>query len=393
MKIASSNLQLAATHTASQQTTVKESLLAWVGNQRPDTNQATTNESTSNNGKAGRVLLSDAARQALKQAQDDERKARELAAKANEAKTASNNAVSSSDSVDSADAVEGEGESDPKISMIKQMVEYFTGKKVEVFDAAEMHGHHHHHEGDGEGSHGQGGGDRQTTTAAPPQREGYGVAYSYSARYSESEQMHFSASGTVKTADGKEISFKLEMQMSRSFSAEVNESLRLGDATKMDPLVINFSGKATELTDSKFQFDLDSDGDKENISFVKPGSGFLAFDRNQDGVINNGKELFGPSSNNGFAELAALDDDKNGWIDENDAAYSQLQVWSRDASGKDNLQGLKAANVGAISLKNIETSFTIKDDKNAQQGEVRSSSVFLQENGGAGTVSQIDLSV
>lgn len=392
MKIASSNLQLAATHTASQQTTVKESLLAWVGNQRPDTNQTTTNESTSNNGKAGRVLLSDAARQALKQAQDDERKAREQAAKAAEANSASST-VSSSDSVDSTDAAEGEGGSDPKISMIKQMVEYFTGKKVEVFDAAEMQGHHHHHKGDGEESHGQGGSSGQTTTAAPPQREGYGVEYSYSARYSESEQMRFAASGTVKTADGKEISFKLEMQMSRSFSAEVNESLRLGDATKVDPLVINFAGKATELTDSKFQFDLDSDGDKENISFVKPGSGFLAFDRNQDGVINNGKELFGPGSGNGFAELAALDDDTNGWIDENDAAYSQLQVWSRDASGKDHLQGLKAANVGAISLKNIETSFTIKDDKNAQQGEVRSSSVFLQENGGAGTVSQIDLSV
>ena len=61
-----------------------------------------------------------------------------------------------------------------------------------------------------------------------------------------------------------------------------------------------------------------SDGRKDNISFVQPGSGFLAVDKNNDGKINNGKELFGPNTGNGFDELAKYDSDGNQWIDESD---------------------------------------------------------------------------
>ena len=169
-------------------------------------------------------------------------------------------------------------------------------------------------------------------------------------------------------------------------------TLRLGDAArKTDPLVLNFAGNAAQLTDQRFAFDLNADGQAEQINFVAPGSGFLVFDRNQDGKVNNGSELFGPTTDNGFQELAALDDDGNGWIDESDAAFKRLQIWTRDGHGNDLLKSLSETGVGAIGLGNIATPFDIKNNANQLLGQIRSSGIVLQENGAAGTIQQIDL--
>ena len=182
--------------------------------------------------------------------------------------------------------------------------------------------------------------------------------------------------------------------MARSYQEESDVGINRGDARqKKDPLVLNFGGNSAQLTNQRFKFDLNSDGQTENINFVAGGSGFLAFDRNGDGKINNGTELFGAGSGNGFAELAKLDSDHNGWIDENDAAYDQLSVWIKDSAGKDQLATLHQANVGALSLRNVETPFDLKDRSNALLGQIRSSGIFLQEDGKAGTMQQVDLTV
>ena len=198
----------------------------------------------------------------------------------------------------------------------------------------------------------------------------------------------------IHTEDGKEISFELSLSMVRSYHEVSNASIRLGDARqKKDPLVINFGGTAAQLTSQRFKFDLDADGKTEDINFVAGGSGFLALDRNGDGKINDGAELFGAKTGNGFAELAALDADKNGWIDENDASYADLRVWTKDGAGKDKFSTLKQANVGAISLSHIATQFDLKDAQNVSQGEIKASGIYLQETGAVGTIQQIDLTV
>jgi hypothetical protein len=56
-------------------------------------------------------------------------------------------------------------------------------------------------------------------------------------------------------------------------------------------------------------------------------------DRNGDGAIDHGRELSGATTGDGFAELAAYDEDGNGWIDENDSIYQHLRIWSKDAQG------------------------------------------------------------
>lgn len=274
------------------------------------------------------------------------------------------------------------GSADPRLKLIRSLVELLTGRRIEVFDASAIHAT------DTEAPVADA--PSQAGTQAPP--AGWGMTYDRHESYSEAEQTTFSASGTINTADGHQINFSLQLSMSRSYHEESNVSLRLGDAArKTDPLILNFSGTAAQLTDQRFAFDLNADGQAEQINVVAPGSGFLVFDRNGDGKINDGRELFGPTSNDGFQELGALDSDQNGWIDESDPAFEKLQIWTPSTEDSNQLQSLAAAGVGAISLSRISTPFDIKNNDNVLLGQIRNSGIFLQESGAAGTIQQVDL--
>ncbi len=224
---------------------------------------------------------------------------------------------------------------------------------------------------------------------------GWGVEFSERIQYSESEQLSFSASGVIRTADGQEIRFELSLNLSRSFSFSSETTLKLGDAArpKKDPLILNFAGPAAQLTSQRFAFDLDADGKPDQIHFATGGSGFLAIDRNSNGRIDDGRELFGAKTGNGFAELSELDSDGNGWIDENDPGYGRLSLLRKDTDGTAQLVSLAEAGVGAIALAHVKTPFEITDEQQGEIGQLRSSGVYLKESGAAGTVQQIDLTV
>ena len=210
---------------------------------------------------------------------------------------------------------------------------------------------------------------------------------------SESESVAFASSGMVKTQDGRSIDFNIEVSMSRAFTSQIN-TLTTQNYIKTDPLVINLDTDIGSVTDQKFLFDLDSDGEEEEISFAGKGSGFLALDRNGDGRIGDGSELFGTKSGDGFKDLAAFDEDGNGWIDENDSIYSKLKVWTKDEAGNDYLINLKDADVGAIYLDNADTQFSLKDGNNRLNGEIKKTGIYLHEStGAAGTLNHVDLAV
>ena len=209
--------------------------------------------------------------------------------------------------------------------------------------------------------------------------------------YEENETTTFSTDGVVKTSDGRKISFNVELTMSRSFTQYTSEAIDFGSPRFMDPLVINLDAPAADVKDQKFLFDLNADGHEEAISRLGPGSGFLALDKNGDGKINDGSELFGALNGDGFADLAKYDQDKNGWIDEADDIFDKLLIWSKDENGNDQLVGLGKAGVGAICLGAQNTPFSIKNAQNEANAMVRQTGMFLYENGGVGTVQQLDL--
>ena len=208
--------------------------------------------------------------------------------------------------------------------------------------------------------------------------------------YMESENTSFSTTGIVKTADGREISFQLDVSMSRSF-VEYSKTTVQNVASFIDPLVINLNGNIARVSDQKFYFDLDADGEEELISRLCEDSGYLALDKNEDGVINDGKELFGTKSGDGFGDLSQYDEDGNGWIDENDDIWNKLKIWVQDEQGNSKLYSLAQQGVGAICLKNTSTEFYQRENQGEISAAIRSTGIFLYENGNVGTIQHLDL--
>lgn len=231
--------------------------------------------------------------------------------------------------------------------------------------------------------------DQTATLEFTPMKQ---VSFTSESYYEETENVLYKSQGKVTTADGREITFNLDLGMSRSFQEYYKEEYNIAELQRVcDPLVINFDGNVANLTDQKFFFDIDADGEKDEISNLAAGSGYLALDKNNDGTINDGSELFGPQSGDGFADLAEYDEDGNGWIDENDSVWNKLKIWCRNESGEDELYTLAEKGVGAICLQKAATNFALKDAKNQDKGFIRSTGIFLYENGNVGSVQHLDL--
>ena len=375
MKIAAAQQTLSSQHLAQEHREISERLRSWVGNrpseiddQQPTKKQSVeTNASPVNISALGRSMAAQAARKSpidlpappvIEQPET----------------SALSAALKSSDN-------------DPAIAMLRNMLERVFGIKVKTFDAAELQGSSTHTEDLQKIQ-------RNATFGLSGDQNAWGVEYEYHEQYTETESTRFSAEGIVETEDGQRFEFKLSLEMTRTYSERIDTMFRAGNAVRAkDPLIFSFAGPAAQLADQRFQIDLDDDGTLDTARFAAQGSGFLVFDKNEDGKINSGKEMFGPSTGDGFAELAMHDADQNGWIDENDPIYAHLKIWTKSIEGVDALRGLKDSNVGAISLGRLATPFAIKDAENQLLGQVRGSSVYLTDDGKVGAVQQVDLVV
>ena len=207
----------------------------------------------------------------------------------------------------------------------------------------------------------------------------------------EQEQLAFVANGQVSTADGREIKFDLGFALNYQ-KLQLSERLTSSAALK-DPLVLNLEGLVPGFSSARFEFDLDADGSRESLTQLANNSAFLALDRNGNGQIDDGSELFGARSGNGFAELAELDEDGNGILDEADSGFASLRLYRSDTA----LLTLGDQKIGAIFLNAAATPFMHLGGDQGAQGEspavLRQTGIYLTEDGKAGTLQQIDLRV
>lgn len=144
-----------------------------------------------------------------------------------------------------------------------------------------------------------------------------------------------------------------------------------------DPLIIdlNRDGKVS-TTPGKRYFDMDANGIAERVSWAGDGDGFLVLDRDDDGKITSGLEMFGDytiMSNgkvaiSGFQALADLDSNKDGIIDAKDELFSKLRIWAdRDGDGvfgDKELFSLEELGIESINLKYVEQN--IRDENGNQ---------------------------
>lgn len=207
----------------------------------------------------------------------------------------------------------------------------------------------------------------------------------------EQEQLRFVAKGSVTTDDGREIQIDLGFALDYQLT-EVSERLTKASALK-DPLVLNLEGQVAGFTQARFNFDLSGDGVQERLPMLASGSTFLALDRNGNGQIDNGTELFGVQSGNGFADLAQFDQDGNGVIDEGDSVFAELRLFRPGEA----LLTLGDKQIGAIFLNATATPFMHLAAHQGTDGEspavLRQTGLYLTEDGKAGTVQQVDLRV
>lgn len=267
-----------------------------------------------------------------------------------------------------------------EISLLKMLVERLTGKKIELVDAESLLGNEKSIDIVGQ------------SVSSNPEPD-WGLTVDVHSQVHEIESLNFKANAVVQTSDGRSIDISLVFNQARDFKFSESLSLRAGAALK-DPLVLNFTGSSIELSTETFEFDLDIDGELDSVPLLRSDSAFLALDNNRDGLINDGSELFGALSGDGFSDLSEHDDDGNQWIDEADAVFSRLTLYRPGADGQGQLISLSEAGVGAIYLGNIQTPFKLTNsDSQRLSGELRQSGIYLMESGEAGTVQQIDLSV
>ena len=349
MRISSSNVVLGSTHELRQSTSRKESLRYWTGEGR-------------------------AAADASSLGPPQPAQAASAARKANPSATPSSRAKGA---VTEAQDMESDAQLDALTRTLKLLIEKMFGGKIRAVAMPKL---------DAADSMPQ---LPAAAADASPARQGWGLEYRFDQVSREVEQLQFSAAGVIKTADGRDIAFTLALQVQRANEQKQHIEIEVGEAL-VDPLILNFGGSAADLSPGTFQFDLQANGQAEDLPLLGSASAFLALDRNHDGQINNGSELFGPATGQGFSELAQYDSDQNGWIDENDQVFADLRLWQPAADGKSNLASLAEKSVGAIYLNSVSTPFTYKDAAGQALATTSATGVFLQENGTAGTIQELN---
>ena len=141
---------------------------------------------------------------------------------------------------------------------------------------------------------------------------------------------------------------------------------------RVDPLILDLDGDGVETlginTANPTLFDGNADGVRTATGWVKADDGFLVLDRNGNGVIDNGRELFGDATPlpgggaavDGFAALAQEDTNNDGVVDSQDARFAHLRVW-RDLNGDGISQSgelFTLADLGIVSLNTAKTGGT-----------------------------------
>jgi len=191
-------------------------------------------------------------------------------------------------------------------------------------------------------------------------------------------------------------SLQIQMENGRAISVErVEVTFTTNFATVMgqaDPLVLDINGNGvfdTTSAQNGHDFDILGNGQPVRVATAVRGDGLLVLDRNGNGQIDSGREMFGDQNGavDGFAELARFDDVRDGQIDEMDAVFDHLQVlrdWNLNGRvDPGELLGLFELGITSLLLATEAT------DESSNGNRVVKAASYVRSDGSTGRVGEL----
>ena len=164
---------------------------------------------------------------------------------------------------------------------------------------------------------------------------------------------------------------------------------------RLSPLALDIDGDGVETIGSEYKiyFDHNSNGFAELTGWIDPDDGLLTYDRNQNGSIDSGDELFGNHfqlsgggiATNGFLALADLDSDSNNQIDSRDTAWNHLEIW-QDVNFNGRVDPEELNSLVSHGVKEISLSYTLGAGIDTNGNDHRQQGEYMREDG---SISQI----
>ena len=189
---------------------------------------------------------------------------------------------------------------------------------------------------------------------------------------------------------------KFGIVLTRDVDDEKNRFDQTSQVTSPIILDLDRDGVETVNLRSNTYFDADGNGFAEQTGWASPDDGLLVLDRNGDGIINNGGELFGSETRlnngtkaaNGFQALDELDVNRDGKIDAADAAYGQLRIW-RDTDGDGYSRPDELKTLSEAGVFSINTGYARSNYIDANDNEHKQVGSFTKTDGTTGTATDV----
>jgi hypothetical protein len=229
-------------------------------------------------------------------------------------------------------------------------------------------------------------GETTTTTATV---QSFSFTLDFEIEMSESASMQLS----TLTDNGVSVE-TAQISSSQRFSVHIEYNSTQVTLTQQsqlcDPLVLDLGGNGIDLTSATdgANFDIDGDGTVDRTAFVQGDDALLALDRNGNGIIDDGTELFGNQNGaaNGFAELATYDDNGDGAIDEKDAIYSSLRLL-HDMNGDGSVAMNELSTLSEMKIDSLNLRYySGQTDTDSHGNLLAERSSFTRKDGSAGSM-------
>ncbi|WP_319243609.1 calcium-binding protein [uncultured Propionivibrio sp.] len=171
---------------------------------------------------------------------------------------------------------------------------------------------------------------------------------------------------------------------------------------RRDPLVLDLDGDGIETlgidTANPILFDHAANGVRIATGWLKSDDAFLVSDRDHDGTIDSGAELFsdatpldvGGIAADGFAALAQEDINHDGVVDANDADWANLRLW-RDLNQDGIAQADELSTLASQHINALHLARTVQNTAQANGNRIADTGVYVRDDASTGTMGDIDL--